>query len=109
MNETLPSPQPPAKQLTYLGRWRALSHPARLYLLHAALLTSSLAIYGLFFNLLILALGYPREFLGTLNTVSLRVAAVTSLPLWWLVTRVGLRPALIGSAVLNAASAFMLA
>jgi predicted MFS family arabinose efflux permease len=110
MNEpSIPSPQSPTKQLSYLGRWRALSRPARLYLLHAALLTSSLAIYGLFFNLLILALGYPREFLGTLNTVSLRVAAVTSLPLWWLVTRVGLRPALIGSAVLNAASAFMLA
>ena len=101
--------QTPAQQPSYLDRWRMLSHAARLYLLHAAMLTASLAIYGLFFNLLILALGYPREFLGTLNTVSLRVAAVTSIPLWWLVTRIGLRPALVGSAVLNAASAFMLA
>ncbi len=101
--------QMPAHQPSYLDRWRMLSHAARLYLLHAAMLTASLAIYGLFFNLLILALGYPREFLGTLNTVSLRVAAVTSIPLWWLVTRIGLRPALVASAVLNAASAFMLA
>jgi MFS family permease len=95
--------------LSYVDRWRALNRSARLYLLHAALLTASLAIYGLFFNLLILALGYPREFLGTLNTVSLRVAAVTSLPLWWLVTRIGLRPALVASAALYVVSALMLA
>ena len=49
---------------SYLQRWRGLSGPARLYLVHAALLTSSLAISGLFFNLLILALGFPLTFLG---------------------------------------------
>ena len=86
-----------------------MSTPARLYLLHAALLTSSLAISSLYFNLLILALGYPRQFLGQLNTVALGVAAILSLPLWWLVTRIGLRQALLASAVCQAASAFVFA
>src|SRR5690349_18259139 len=70
-------------RISYLERLRHLSRPARLYLLHAALLTSSLAISALFFNLAIGALGYPRTFLGLLNTVSIGVAAALSLPLWW--------------------------
>src|SRR5206468_400793 len=73
------------------------------------LLTTGLAISGLFFNLLILALHYPRGFLGVLNTISLGVAAVLSLPLWWLVSRIGLRRALLGSAILQAASALLFA
>jgi MFS family permease len=94
---------------TYLARWRRLGRPAWLYLLHAALLTSSLAITSLLFNLAILALGYPRSFLGLLNTAALAVAAVLSLPLWWLATRFGLRRALLASAVLQAASALTFA
>src|SRR5438128_10494741 len=93
----------------YFQRLRALSRPARLYLLHAALLTSSLAISGLFFNLAIGALGYSRPFLGLLNTVSIGVAAALSLPLWWLAARVGLRWALLASAALQTASALIFA
>ncbi|HSH83225.1 MAG TPA: MFS transporter [Herpetosiphonaceae bacterium] len=93
----------------YFRRWRHLSRPAWLYLLHAGLLTSSLAIYGLFFNLLVLALGYPRTFLGTLNLVSTAVAAMLSVPIWWSVTRLGLRRALLASGLLQAISAFMCA
>jgi len=92
-----------------MQRWRHLSRPARLYLLHAALLTSSLAIIGLFFNLAILALGYPIRFLGLLNTVSIAVAALLSLPLWWLATRIGLRWALLASALLQAGGALLFA
>ena len=88
---------------------RRLSRAAWLYLLHAGLLTSSLAIYGLFFNLLILALGYSRDFLGLLNMVSVAVAAGLSIPLWWLVTRIGLRRALLISAVFQAAGVFVFA
>lgn len=91
------------------ARWHYLNRSARLYLLHAALLTASLAIYGLFFNLAIEALGYSREFLGTLNGLSIAVAAVLSVPLWWLVTRIGLRQALAISAVLQALSALLIA
>ena len=93
----------------YFERWRQLSRAAQLYLLHAALLTSSLAISSLYFNLLILALGYRRQFLGQLNTVALGVAAILSLPLWWLVTRIGLRQALLASAACQAVSAFLFA
>lgn len=99
----------PEAESGYFQRWRQLSSIARLYLLHAALLTSSLAISGLYFNLLILALDYPRQFLGELNTVALGVAAILSLPLWWLVTRIGLRQALFASAMCQAGSAFIFA
>lgn len=94
-------------RIGYLERLRHLGRPARLYLLHAALLTSSLAISSLFFNLAIDALGYPRTFLGLLNTASIGVAAVLSLPLWWLAARIGLRWGLLAAAMLNAASALI--
>ncbi|HEX9374173.1 MAG TPA: MFS transporter [Roseiflexaceae bacterium] len=93
----------------YVQRWRGLGRAAWLYLLHAALLTSSLAITSLLFNLAILALGYPRSFLGLLNTLSLAVAGGMSLPLWWLAARAGLRRALVASAGLQAASACVFA
>jgi MFS family permease len=93
---------------SYLQRWRHLRRPARLYLLHAALLTSSLAIVGLLFNLAVLALGFSIDFLGLLNTVSFAAAAVLSVPLLWLVTRVRLRLALLGSAALQIASVLLL-
>ncbi|HEY3229364.1 MAG TPA: MFS transporter, partial [Roseiflexaceae bacterium] len=96
-------------RISYIQRLRHLNRSARLYLLHAALLTSSLAISGLFFNLAIGALGYPRTFLGLLNTVSIGVAAALSLPIWWLATRIGLRWALLASAVLQMASALLFA
>lgn len=94
---------------SYFQRWVRLSRPARLYLIHAALLTSSLAITGLFFNLAILALGYPLSFLGLLNTISIAVATILSLPLWWLATRIGLRRALVASAALQALSVALFA
>ena len=93
----------------YLQRLRRLRRPARLYLLHAALLTSSLAISGLLFNLAIGALGYPRTFLGLLNTVSIGTAALLSLPLWWLAARIGLWWGLLAAALLNAVSALIFA
>jgi MFS family permease len=93
----------------YLDRLRHLSRPARLYLLHAALLTSSLAIFGLFFKLAILALGYSREFLGLLTPLSLGVAAVFSLPLWWLATRIGPWRSLLANAALQITSVFLIA
>lgn len=85
-----------------LSRWRQLGRPARLYLLHAALLTGSLALYGAFFNFAIPALGFDLQFLGLLNTASIAVAALLSLPLWWLVTRIGLQRSLLLSALLQA-------
>jgi MFS family permease len=94
---------------SYLARWWQLSVAARLYLVHAALLTGSLALYGTFFNFAIPALGFDLSFLGILQTTSIAVAAVFSLPLWWLVTRIGLRRALMISALLQAAGVLMAA
>ncbi len=94
---------------------RNLSGPARLYLLHTTLLTFGLAVSSLFFNLLLIELGYDERsvalplvgslsLLGLLNSLPVLVAAMLSLPLWWLVSRVGPRPALVAGALLHAAS-----
>jgi MFS family permease len=103
-----PAPLPPSAGESYLQRWRHLRRPARLYLLHTALLTTSLAIIGLLFNLAVLALGFSIDFLGLLNTVSFAAAAVLSVPLLWLVTRMSLRLALLISATLHIASVLLL-
>src|SRR5262249_16665375 len=60
-------------------------------------------------NLAILALHFPLTFLGLLNTASFAAAAVLSLPMLWLVTRIRLRLALLLSAVLQAASVLLFA
>jgi MFS family permease len=103
-----PAPTLPPVRESYLQRWRHLRRPARLYLLHAALLTSSLAIISLLFNLAVLALGFSLDFLGLLNTVSFAAAAVLSVPLLWLATRVSLQLALLGSVALQIASVLLL-
>lgn len=90
-----------------------LTRPARRYLVHASLLTFGLAISSLFYNLLLVALGYDERaialpflgelsLLGLLNGLPVLVAGLSSLPLWWLVSRVGPRPALVAGALLHA-------
>jgi MFS family permease len=95
-------------RISYFDRLRHLGRPARLYLLHAALLTISLAIFGLFFKLAILALGYSLEFVGWLTPLSLGVAALFSLPLWWLAARIGPRRSLLANAALQVISVFLI-
>ena len=95
--------------MSYFARWRLLGRTARLYLLHVALQTFSLAIFGLFFNFAILALGFPIEFLGLLNTASFAAAAALSAPLLWLVTRLSLRWTLLASALLQLVSVLLFA
>ncbi|HWQ14328.1 MAG TPA: MFS transporter [Roseiflexaceae bacterium] len=95
--------------IDYVMRWRALRRPAWLYLAHAALLTGSLAITSLLFNLAVLALGFPRGLLGTLTIAGVATAGALSLPLWWLVGRGGQRGALIASASLQTAGALTVA
>lgn len=91
----------------------SLTRPARRYLFYAALLTFGLAISGLFYNLLLVELGYDRRgirlpligetpLLGVLNSLPVLAAALSSLPIWWAVQRIGLRPALIAGALLHA-------
>jgi MFS family permease len=90
-----------------------LQPAARLYLWHAALLTAALSISGLLFNLLLQAAGYDDvlvqlpvvgeiALLGLANSLPTLLAALTSLPLWWLVGVIGPRPALLISVCLQA-------
>jgi len=109
---------PPGYRLSTIATsspMRNLSRPARRYLLHAALLTFGLAVSGLFYNLLIVALGYDQQtlrlpvvgelsLLGLLNSLPVVVAGLSSLPIWWLVSRFGPRRALLASALLSAGS-----
>ncbi len=86
-----------------------LGWPARLYLLHAALLTASLAIFSLFFNITILALGFSLDFLGVLTSTAFAASALLGAPLLWLLGRLPLRLALIGGALLQCAGVLLLA
>ncbi|MBK9941146.1 MAG: MFS transporter [Kouleothrix sp.] len=86
-----------------------LHRSARLYLLHVALLTASLSIFGLFFNLTVLSLGFTIDFLGVLNSVAFAVSALLSLPLLWLLTHLRLRQALLGSGLLQLAGMLLFA
>jgi MFS family permease len=92
-----------------IHRWRALETGARRYLLHLAILTLSLSVVVLYYNLAVVALGYSRGFLGILQTVTQGVAALLSLPLWLSVQRLGLRRALAASVVLYAVGLLLFA
>ena len=85
-----------------LWRWRELSSDARRYLIHVSMLTASVTILGLLLNVAVLAFGYSRTELGRLNTVAVWASVVFSAPLWWLVTRIGLRAALLLHGLLQA-------
>ncbi|WP_165774745.1 MFS transporter [Candidatus Viridilinea mediisalina] len=93
----------------------SITTAARRYLVYTALLTGGLAISALFFNLLLLALGYDQQslhlpflgawsILGLMHSLPAFAAALSSLPLWWLVSRYGPRFGLVGGALLAAAS-----
>ncbi len=85
-----------------LVSYRALGGGARRYLLHVALSTAALTIPQLFYNLAVLALGYPRTLLGALSTVTFVVAAALGGPLWLLAGRLGLVRALAAAGALQA-------
>jgi hypothetical protein len=86
---TNPAPSEPDElgtpaQAGYLRRWLLLNRSAWLYLIHAALLTSNLAMSALIFNLAITALNFPSvllfgnavPFLGVLGSLSVVAASV---------------------------------
>ncbi len=68
---------------------------ARLYLLNAILGGISFSIYSLFFNLYILARGYPKDFLGLLSALPSAVALLAAVPMGALSDRIGRRRAMI--------------
>jgi MFS family permease len=68
---------------------------ARLYLLNSILGGLSFSVYSLFFNLYILARGYPKDFLGFLSALPSAVALVAAVPMGLLSDRIGRRKAML--------------
>jgi len=68
---------------------------ARLYLLNSILVGLSFSVFSLFFNLYILARGYPKDFLGLLSALPSAVALVAAVPMGMLSDRVGRRQAML--------------
>ncbi len=75
---------------------RLFQRNAWLYLLNSILVGTSFSIYSLFFNLYILARGYPKDFLGFLSALPSAVALIAAIPLGMFSDRIGRRKAMIG-------------
>lgn len=74
----------------------------RLFLMALALHGLSSAIYGLWLNLHLLDLGYPRGIMGLLNAIPSAIALGLGLPAGWWTDRVGRQPMLILGSLLMA-------
>jgi MFS family permease len=83
----------------WIGRAQAYAtifrRNARLYLLNSILAGLSFSVYSLFFNLYILARGYPKDFLGLLSSLPSAVALFAAVPLGLLSDRIGRRKAML--------------
>ncbi len=79
----------------YLRQLRSFSPNARLYLLSLVISGLSFSIYSLFFNLYIVSRGYPRSFLGELQSLPNLIALFGAVPAGLLVDRIGRRRAML--------------
>ncbi|MGD2040675.1 MAG: MFS transporter [Anaerolineae bacterium] len=79
----------------YLRQLRSFSANARFYLLSTVITGLSFSIYMLIFNLYIDAQGYPRSFLGELQSMPNLIALIGALPAGVLVDRIGRKRALL--------------
>jgi MFS family permease len=79
----------------YWRRLRRFSPNARLYLLSIIVTGLSSSIYMLIFNLYVNSSGYPRSFLGELQSMPNLIALLCALPAGVLVDYIGRKPALI--------------
>ncbi len=115
MSHATPPDQP--TQPGYWQRWQQLDRNAWLYLCHAGLLTGTLAMAFVLFNLAVERLdvepfvifGVRVEFLGVLGSLSVLVAGLTGLPLLWLINRIGFWWALVANIVLQTGSMLIFA
>ena len=83
----------------YLGQLRSFSPNARFFLLNTIITGLSFSIYMLIFNLYIDASGYPRSFLGELQSMPNLIALFGALPAGVLVDRIGRKRALLLASV----------
>jgi len=79
----------------YVRRLRNFSPNARVYLLSEVMIGLSFSVYTLFFNLYIVSRGYPRSFLGELQSLPSLIALLGAVPAGMLVDRIGRKRALI--------------
>ena len=79
----------------YLRRLRNLSRNARLFLLSIIITGLSFSIYMLVFNLYIVSRGYPRSFLGELQSLPSLIALLGALPAGMLVDHIGRKRAMV--------------
>ena len=79
----------------YLQRLRSFSPNARFYLLSTVITGLSFSIYMLIFNLYVDSRGYPRSFLGELQSLPNLIALFGAVPAGMLVDQIGRRRALL--------------
>jgi MFS family permease len=79
----------------YARRLRDFSPNARLYLLSTVITGLSFSIYMLIFNLYVDAQGYPRSFLGELQSLPNLIALLAAAPSGVLVDRIGRKQGLL--------------
>ncbi len=92
----------------YAARVRMFQPNARLYLISVLATGVAMGVYRLLFNFYVLSLGYDEALLGNLITTHQFTALILSLPLGYLVDRVGRKSVLLARSVLMGMSvAFM--
>ncbi len=79
----------------YWQQLRSFSANARLYLLSMVITGLSFSIYMLIFNLYIVSRGYPRSFLGELQSMPNLISLLGALPAGVLVDRIGRKRAMV--------------
>ena len=93
----------------YAARVRMFRPNARLYLISVLATGAAMGVYRLLFNFFVLSQGYDEALLGNLITTHQFTALILSLPLGYLVDRVGRKPVLMARSVLLGLSVALMA
>ena len=93
----------------YAARVRMFRPNARLYLVSVLATGAAKGVYRLLFNFYVLSKGYDEALLGNLITTHQFTALILSLPLGYLVDRVGRKPVLMARSVLLGLSVALMA
>lgn len=92
----------------YTAKVRRFSPNARMYLLFVFLTTLNAGIYGVIFNLYILSLGFEKDFLGMILSLSTGSIGLFAIPAAFVCDRLGRKNTLLLSSVMAALSLFFL-
>jgi len=92
----------------YSAKVRRFSPNARMYLFFVFLTTLNAGIYGVIFNLYILSLGFEKDFLGMILSLSTGSIGLFAIPAAFVCDRLGRKNTLLLSSVMAALSLFFL-